>query len=227
MTINANIYTSLIIYSAIAGVFLSIIRDILNIIKEQLLSIVPIIQNTVSAGHKTSHTTVNDNRLLLKNNATASSLINILYPKEKASKFIAAIIVDVIFSLICAITVTLLIFGLNYGETRWFVLPITAAGYFLYRVTLSRPLHTILNRVISQILKLSARIVYVTLRPGIKLTEKVINKVLRAVKNKKNKKNKTFFQKPLDKHKKILYNIEVTNAEEQYRKVKRKARRDG
>ena len=155
MITDANIYSQLLLYSFLSGIFLKISYDILSIIKILSINISTIFSHKISEFAFYNPYKPKDlpsPPILLKRNSTVSSLLSQMMPKEKHGAFTAAI--DLIFALISAIVTVLLFFGLNLGELRWFVFPIMSGGYILYAVTLSRPIKRLILAVTLKVVSL-------------------------------------------------------------------------
>lgn len=222
MTTSPNIYTILLLYSILSGASLRALHDTLEIFKNQFIPSCFKEQN-------------NTEPIPLTHTSTLRSLLRNFSPAEKRPYTVVTAVTDILFALICALTVTLLLFGLNFGEMRWFVIPIMAAGYCLYGETLGRVIRLILTVILSRAIWLITAVLRLILRPLVKFTRFSCRKVrgmlnrLRKChpttttelqtsskrsrkspknaclqpKERKNKKNQTFFQKPLDKPQKM------------------------
>lgn len=183
MTTSPNIYADLLIYSLLSGILLRAVYDLLRISSSRLPDIVrqtlasarrPLkkpkatrckTETEVRPSKQNPHVTeTTEGMLLLKNTDTVSSLIKKLYPTPSKTDTVATAITDVIFSLVAAVTVTLLLFGVNFGEMRWFVLPLTVLGYFLYEATVGFPVKALLNRAVQLVGKLFSATVGATVR---------------------------------------------------------------
>ena len=217
MTTSPNVYTTLLLYSVVSGVFLRIVRDALDLL------ILP---------YTASHRTVPTTPLPMQNTTTARAAIKKLNPPIRKRETVARLTTDLLFSLICTVTVILLLFGLNFGEMRWFVLPIIAAGYFAYGATVGRPIRALLRAVLTVVLRILKTALHLITAPIVKLLaviKRVVIKIstlfsnfhrhptqnaapntatLPRRKNKKkkverkSKKTKLFFKNPLTKTKK-------------------------
>ncbi len=166
MTTSPNLYTTLLAYSLLSGVFLRVVHDALDLL---------ILPNTAS------HVTVPIPPLPIQNTTTARAAIKKLDPPTRKRETVARLTVDLIFSLLCTVTVTLLLFGLNFGEMRWFVLPIIAAGYFAYGATVGRPIKALLRAlltVVMHILKTVLRLISAILKKGIRFLKKPIRLIV-------------------------------------------------
>ena len=170
MNTGANIYSQLLLYSFLSGIFLRATYDLLNIVRLILLNLIAILKH-----NKTNFAIFNPYKdvnkppspVLLKNSSTVKTVIPHLLPKKK-HRFSTAV-VDVLFATVTAVTTVLLLFGLNLGEFRWFVFPIMAGGYALYSVTLSSPIRRLILavslRVISFLAPLKRLIYLITVTP--------------------------------------------------------------
>jgi hypothetical protein len=121
--------------------------------------------------------------LLLKNTSTLSSVIKTLNPTSGKAETAATIAVDVLFAILSAITVTLLLFGLNFGEMRWFVLPIAIAGYLLYGATVGRPLKAILSFILTAATRFATAVLRFTLYPIVKIFKAAKRKISDSARN--------------------------------------------
>ena len=154
MTTSPNVYTTLLLYSIVSGVFLRIVRDALDLL------ILP---------YTASHRTVPLTPLPMQNTTTARAAIKKLNPPIRKREKVARLTTDLLFSLICTVTVILLLFGLNFGEMRWFVLPIIAAGYFAYGATVGRPIRALLRAVLTVVLRILKTALHLITAPIVKL----------------------------------------------------------
>lgn len=160
-----NIYFSLLYYSLLSGVLLRAAYDALTVIKTLIISLPSVVRTATSSKPNAEITTA---PIQLQNTSTVRGVLRILYPPPNKAKAAVTAAVDLIFSLLCALTVTLLIFGLNFGEIRWFVIPIMAAGYFLYGATLGSPLKKLASRILLTVSKLTVAVIRVLSVPIIK-----------------------------------------------------------
>ena len=155
MNTDANIYSQLLLYSFLSGIFLRVSYDLLHTAGIIFLNIIAIIKH-----NKTEFAICNpykDNNkptspILLKNSSTLKTLIPHLLPKKE--RLFSTAVIDVLFAIITAVTTVLLLFGLNLGEFRWFVFPIMAGGYALYSVTLSSPITRLILAVSLKVISL-------------------------------------------------------------------------
>ena len=189
MTTDINIYSLLLFYSVIAGAFLKLIRDSSVALIEELTAfpqrlkakLFPrSIENSVPQDYKKTPDAPPKNRaipLLLQNTATNRALLRHFYPPIPTAQRVAAAILDTVFGIVCAITVVLLLFGLNLGELRWFVLPITAIGYLLYGATLGHLIHIIAKKLLSIVSVILASMLGILLLPIIKGTKMITSKL--------------------------------------------------
>lgn len=202
MTNDINIYSSLLIYSALSGIFLRIIYDVMNVLKQRIISSLtsaPRFIRSLSQSRKDNVTSGSSAETLqprsddnapqpLQNTATVKSVVKALSPTPNRGEIAASATVDILFSLICAFTVTLLLFGLNFGEMRWFVLPVTAAGYFLYGATVGIPIRAILSLILSVTARIISAISRLLLRPLVKISCSVQSKISKIAHNHRRKK---------------------------------------
>ena len=146
MTNNPNVYIDLLIYSLLSGVLLRASYDLLTAVVQVLMLPAQRIGNGVGIGSR-KYASTTAAPVPMQNTTTLSSAVKALSPKVKKSQIAVTAVIDILFSLIGALTVTLLLFGLNFGEIRWFVLPIIAVGYWAYGATVGRPVNALLHAV--------------------------------------------------------------------------------
>ena len=222
MTTEPNIFTNLILYSVLSGVFLRLTHDSLKVIAKQFYSRPrPILRakskRVISQSVSVSATDQPPSSFdiipqppLLQNTSTLKSIVKSYCPPIGKAQVVITAVTDVIFALIAALTVTLLLFGLNYGEMRWFVLPLVAAGYFLYGETVGVPLRAILAVAVGVILKISFTVLSLLLAPFIA----VIRKLYTLHKRKRHTKRKKREGKPKPQTKPLTHPRQVSKSSE-------------
>ena len=186
MVTDANIYTRLLLYSFLSGIFLRAAYDLLKVIGILILNTIAILKH-----NETNFAIYNPYKdpkqppqpVLLKNGSTLKTLLPALIPKKK--HLIMTAVTDVIFAIISALTVVLLLFGLNFGEFRWFVFPITAGGYALYSVTLSRPITRLILAITIKLLSLLSPLKRIMCLITVSPIRKIATAVKHSIKNRK------------------------------------------
>ena len=174
-----NIYFSLLTYSLLSGIFLRVTYDALSVLKTQIFSIPHSVKN---ASRRESTDSIPPAPIKLQITSTVKESLRILHPSPCKAQIAVTAAVDLLFSLLCAVTVTLLIFGLNFGEIRWFVIPIMAVGYFLYGATLGRPLKKLISRLLATVIKLTVALLHVLTVPIIKPIRAIMPKLSKFIK---------------------------------------------
>ena len=97
-------------------------------------------------------------RIPMKRGMTAMDVARLMTPRHSKTDTALTVTIDLLFSVISALWAVMILFGLNYGEMRWFVFPLLATGYALYTVTFSRPF-TILVLTVTNVALLSIKII--------------------------------------------------------------------
>lgn len=115
--VSQSALISLALYGAAVGVLLGIIYDVFRILR---IAVEP------------------SNRLRLLSTVTGSETADGKKPHGETVRTVVIAIEDIIYSVICAVIISVMIFHINSGHPRWFILLGTALAFFVYYFTIGK-----------------------------------------------------------------------------------------
>ncbi len=146
--VSQSALISLALYGAAVGVLLGIVYDVFRILR---IAVEP------------------SNRLRLLNIITDKKTADEKKPYGETVRTVIIAIEDIIYSIICAVVISVMIFHINSGHPRWFILLGTALGFFVYYFTVGKIVMLFSSYIILFVRTVFMFVMKLTLFPLLKL----------------------------------------------------------
>ncbi len=146
--VSQSALVSLALYGAAVGVLLGIVYDVFRILR---IAVEP------------------SNRLRRLGAVTGSEAANGKKPHGETVRTVIIAIEDIIYSVICAVVISVMIFHINSGHPRWFILLGTAVGFFVYYFTVGKIVMLFSSYIILFVRTVFMFVMKLTLFPLLKL----------------------------------------------------------
>lgn len=114
--------------------------------------------------------------------------------EDKKGSLWAANVFDVLYSVFLAASYSIMVYLVNSGKNRWYLLFSAAAGFVLYRVSVGRIVLPLLKRtaaILRRILLKTVKIALIPMRSLIKMIKTVLKKLSARRKYKKTEKERS------------------------------------